>query len=228
MTISRHQDEDGQPAVHRVPLPRGAVPHVRTGSQVRPDQVLASRREVGDPVRISLTRPLARHPFEISELLLVTPGARLDPDQPIARAPGNRLAQQGLEPAGDHLATIIEPAWKRERHVTRVDHHAHRATNNLRAQPVRAPRRRKSGASLQLELQLGALAAQQRHHQHLSGAYLDCLRIRPADPVQPGTDGQLARPSATGHHRGPQWNEEIVAQHADPLADLLVGERSER
>ena len=59
-------------------------------SRARPDQILASRREVGEPVRISLTRSLARRPAEISELLLVTPGARLDPDQPIARSPDGR------------------------------------------------------------------------------------------------------------------------------------------
>ena len=90
MTVSRFPIDDGEPAVHRVPLPRGAVPHVRTGSQVRPDQVLASRREVGEPLRISLARTLGRRPTEVSELLLVTPGARLDPDQPIARGPDGR------------------------------------------------------------------------------------------------------------------------------------------
>src|SRR5438552_192814 len=90
MTLSRRPMENGEPAVHRVPLPRGAVPHVRTGSQVRPDQVLASRREVGEPLRISLARTLGRRPTEVSELLLVTPGARLDPDQPIARGPDGR------------------------------------------------------------------------------------------------------------------------------------------
>ena len=85
MTLGRRLVDDGEPAVRRVPLPRGAVPRVRTGSQVRPDQILASRREVGQPLRISLTRQLARRPSEISELLLVTPGARLGPYEIVSR-----------------------------------------------------------------------------------------------------------------------------------------------
>jgi hypothetical protein len=90
MTFERRRMEDRAPAVHRVPLPRGAIPHVRTGTDVRPDQVLASRREVGAPIRLSLARPLGRRPSDIAELMLVTPGARLDPEQPIARGPDGR------------------------------------------------------------------------------------------------------------------------------------------
>jgi len=82
--------EAARPAVHRVPLPRGSVPHVRTGSLVRPDQVLASRRVVSQPVRLPLARPLARSPEDAAGLLLVRPGDRLEPDQVIARAPDGR------------------------------------------------------------------------------------------------------------------------------------------
>src|SRR5205823_8294635 len=115
MTLSRRPMDNREPAVHRVPLPRGAVPLVRTGSQVRPDQILASRREVGDPVRIPLTRPLARRPAEVTDLLLVTPGARLDPDQPIARgpdgrevrAPGHAIFQTYSEADGSALLVLL-------------------------------------------------------------------------------------------------------------------------
>ena len=79
-----------RPAVHRVSLPRGAVPHVRTGTTVLPDQVLASRREIGDPLRLAISGPLARSALEAAGLVLVRPGARLEPDEPIARAPDGR------------------------------------------------------------------------------------------------------------------------------------------
>ncbi|HLY36338.1 MAG TPA: hypothetical protein VKU35_06490, partial [Candidatus Limnocylindria bacterium] len=72
-TDSRRPDVG--PAVHRIPLPRGAVPHVRTGSAVRPDQVLASRRTIGDAIRLPLAAPLARAAAEAGELVLVRPGA---------------------------------------------------------------------------------------------------------------------------------------------------------
>jgi len=81
---------DVGPAVHRIPLPRGSVPHVRTGSVVQPDQVLASRRTIGEPIRLPLAGPLARSAAEAGELVLVRPGARLEPDEPIARAPDGR------------------------------------------------------------------------------------------------------------------------------------------
>lgn len=78
------------PAVHRIPLPRGAVPQVRTGSQVRPDQVVASRREVRQPVRLPVAAALGRRPLEAAALMLVAPGDRLEADQPIARGPDGR------------------------------------------------------------------------------------------------------------------------------------------
>lgn len=81
---------DPGPAVHRVPLPRGAVPHVRTGAVVVPDQVLASRRTIGEPIRLAVAGPLARSVADAAELVLVRPGARLEPDEPIARAPDGR------------------------------------------------------------------------------------------------------------------------------------------
>lgn len=85
------RSHDGSvPAVHRVPLPRGAVPHVSTGSQVHPDQVLASRRSPRDPLRLPLSRVLGRRPEAAAELLLVRVGDRLEPDQPIARGPDGR------------------------------------------------------------------------------------------------------------------------------------------
>ncbi|MDP9270810.1 MAG: hypothetical protein M3P14_07565 [Chloroflexota bacterium] len=81
---------DAGPAVHRIPLPRGSVPHVRTGTVVRPDQVLASRRTIAEPIRLALAGPLARPIAEAGELLLVRPVAHLEPDEPIARAPDGR------------------------------------------------------------------------------------------------------------------------------------------
>jgi hypothetical protein len=78
------------PAVHRIPLPRGSVPQVRTGSQVRPDQVLASRREARQPLRLGVASALRRRPSEAAALMLVHPGDRLQPDQPIARGPDGR------------------------------------------------------------------------------------------------------------------------------------------
>jgi hypothetical protein len=78
------------PAVHRIPLPRGSVPQVRTGSQVRPDQVLASRREVRHPLRIPVAAALGRRPADAASLLLVHPGERLEADQPLARGPDGR------------------------------------------------------------------------------------------------------------------------------------------
>ena len=82
--------EAGTPAVHRISLPRGAVPHVRTGSQVRPDQVLASRRSAHDPIRVPIARALGRRPGEAAALLLVRAGDRLEQGQPIARGPDGR------------------------------------------------------------------------------------------------------------------------------------------
>lgn len=82
--------EGARPAVHRVPLPRGAVPHVQTGSRVRPDQVLASRRAAGSPIRLEVAKRLARRPAEAAALFLVQPGDRLEPNQVIARAPDGR------------------------------------------------------------------------------------------------------------------------------------------
>ncbi len=79
-----------RPSVHRVPLPRGSVPHVQTGSQVRPDQILASRRVAASPLRLPVAGPLARRPAEAASLLLVQPGDRLAPDQVMARAPDGR------------------------------------------------------------------------------------------------------------------------------------------
>jgi hypothetical protein len=80
----------GTPAVHRVPLPRGAIPHVRTGTQVHPEQVLATLRSVGDALRIQVARPLGRSPMDAKELILVRSGARVEADEPIARAPDGR------------------------------------------------------------------------------------------------------------------------------------------
>jgi hypothetical protein len=82
--------DDSVPAIHRIALPRGAVPHVSTGSQVRPDQVLASRRSARDPLRLAVARSLGRRPDAAASLLLVRAGDRLAPDQPIARGPDGR------------------------------------------------------------------------------------------------------------------------------------------
>ncbi len=78
------------PAVHRIALPRGSVPHVQTGSQIRPDQVLASRREARQALRLPIAGPLGRQPADAAALMLVRPGDRLEPDQPMARGPDGR------------------------------------------------------------------------------------------------------------------------------------------
>ncbi len=90
--IDRRLPQSGHalPAVHHIPLPRGSVPHVRTGSQVRPDQVVASRREARQSLRLPVAGPLRRRAEDAAALLLVRPGDRLAADQPIARGPDGR------------------------------------------------------------------------------------------------------------------------------------------
>jgi hypothetical protein len=85
-----HGIDASTPAVHRIPLPRGVVPHVRTGSSVRPDQVLASRRLLGPPLRVPIARPLGRRPRDAAELVLVRVGERLERGQPLARGQDGR------------------------------------------------------------------------------------------------------------------------------------------
>lgn len=76
--------------LHRVRIPRGATPTVRVGSEVRPEQVLAVRRQPRAPTSVRVTAALHRRPSELSDLLLVKPGAHLTEGDPIARDPQGR------------------------------------------------------------------------------------------------------------------------------------------
>lgn len=75
-------------ALHRVRVPRGALPVVRVGTEVQPDQVLAVRRRPGAPLRVRVTAPLRRRPADLAVLLLVMPGERVEEGQAIARDEG--------------------------------------------------------------------------------------------------------------------------------------------
>jgi hypothetical protein len=86
---------DGQPAVtdpaiHRIPLPRGAVPRVRTGNEIRPEQVLATKRAVKEAVRVPVAAPLGKRRDQAGELITVKPGGRVDAGEPIARTEDGR------------------------------------------------------------------------------------------------------------------------------------------
>jgi hypothetical protein len=85
-------DDAPAPTLHRVRIPRGAVPAVRVGSEVRPDQVLATLRRPGAPVRVPLAAALRRRPEEVVGLLTVRPGASVAEGEPIAGEPGGRVA----------------------------------------------------------------------------------------------------------------------------------------
>jgi hypothetical protein len=91
MTVTGTRLEDGrEPAVHRIPLPRGVVPRVRTGSDVRPEQVLATRRAVKDAIRVPVAAPLGKRREAAAELVIVKPGNRLEEGDPIARTEDGR------------------------------------------------------------------------------------------------------------------------------------------
>lgn len=74
-------------AIHRIRLQRGSTVTVRIGAEIRPDEVIALRREPLDPIRVPVARPLRRAPGEIDEVLLVRPGSRV--------VAGERLAATG-------------------------------------------------------------------------------------------------------------------------------------
>jgi hypothetical protein len=76
--------------LHRVHIPRGAVPTVRIGADVRPEQVLAVRRRPGQAVRVRVTEPLGRPASQVTALLLARPGEQLEEGAPLARDPQGR------------------------------------------------------------------------------------------------------------------------------------------
>lgn len=78
------------PAIHKIPLPRGAVPRVRTGTEVKPEQVLATRRSVEEAVRIPVAAPLGKRRDQAADLVIVKPGARLEAGTPVARGEDGR------------------------------------------------------------------------------------------------------------------------------------------
>ena len=64
-------------AIHRIRLQRGSAVTVRIGAQIRPDEVIALRRQPLDPIRVAVARPLRRAPDDIDEVLQVRPGNRV-------------------------------------------------------------------------------------------------------------------------------------------------------
>jgi len=80
-------------ALHRVQVPRGADLQVRIGSAVAPDQLLATHRSPGAPVRVPVATTLRRSPVEIAAFLLVKPGTVMEIGDAIARAPDGREAR---------------------------------------------------------------------------------------------------------------------------------------
>jgi hypothetical protein len=85
-----------EPTLHRVRIPRGAVPIVSTGSEVVPDQVLAHHRRPGIPQRVPLAGPLRVSASEVAALLVVRPGTMLADSDAIARSPDGREVRAPL------------------------------------------------------------------------------------------------------------------------------------
>ncbi|HET6380546.1 MAG TPA: hypothetical protein VFH63_05865 [candidate division Zixibacteria bacterium] len=85
------------PTLHRVRIPRGAVPTVSVGSGVRPDQVLATLRQPGAPIHVPVAAALRRKPEEVVGLLTVRPGATVSVGDVIAREPGGRTASAPID-----------------------------------------------------------------------------------------------------------------------------------
>jgi hypothetical protein len=71
--------------LHRVRIPRGAEPTVRVGTEVQPEQVLATRQRPHAPLTVRVTAPLHRSRAELAEVLVVKPGARVEEGEAIAR-----------------------------------------------------------------------------------------------------------------------------------------------
>ena len=76
--------------LHRVRIPRGAVPSVMTGADVGPDNVLAHHRRPGTPLRVPLAAPLRAQPTEVAGLLVTRPGSQLEKGDAIARSAEGR------------------------------------------------------------------------------------------------------------------------------------------
>lgn len=72
--------------LHRIRIPRGASPTVRVGADVRPEQVLAVHRRPGVPLSVRVSATLRRPAIEITRLLLVRPGDRVEEGDPLARS----------------------------------------------------------------------------------------------------------------------------------------------
>lgn len=91
-------------AVHRVPLPPGAEPMVHVGSQVRPDQVLATYRPPDVPLRVPIAAPLRRSAARARDAMTAVPGTTLAAADPLA-AYGRREVRS---PAGGILLSYDE------------------------------------------------------------------------------------------------------------------------
>ncbi len=92
-----------QPTLHRIGVPRGAVPSVTVGTDVRPDQVLAHHRRPEPPQRVPLAGPLRVASHQVAGLLVVRPGTMLEAGDPIARSSEGR---QVVAPAAGLLLGI--------------------------------------------------------------------------------------------------------------------------
>lgn len=72
-------------ALHRVRIPRGAEPMVDVGSRVTPDEVLATHRPPGAPIRVPIASALRRPPRDARDAMLAAPGGTLKAGHPVAR-----------------------------------------------------------------------------------------------------------------------------------------------
>jgi hypothetical protein len=82
---------------HRIDIPRGANLQVAEGDSVKPDQVLATRREPGSPIGVDVAGGLRRPPHEVAGMLMVRPGERLGIGDPIARSTEERVVIAPVE-----------------------------------------------------------------------------------------------------------------------------------
>lgn len=75
------------PYRHRLRLPAGSEPRVAVGDEVQPGDPVANAVRPTSTLRVPIAKPLRRPRGEVSDLLLVAPGAHVRADQPLARTP---------------------------------------------------------------------------------------------------------------------------------------------
>jgi hypothetical protein len=79
------------PYRRRVRLPAGAEPVVAVGDPVEPRDPVATTLRPAGTVSVGLARPLRRKKPEVVDLVLVSPGAWVRVDQPLARTPDREV-----------------------------------------------------------------------------------------------------------------------------------------